>query len=107
MTKPFKKHELLKSLKKYSVSSCAASNPQPEAKEEILTSGVESKKNLVRISSEIRELIPAFLKLTWEEISSLDNAVSEENYELIRRLGHRICRSLSVLRIRRHGSHQP
>ena len=66
------------------------SEPQPEAESRTVLSDPEAKKNPVRINAEIRELIPAFLKLTSEEISSLDNAVSENNHDMIRRLGHRI-----------------
>ncbi len=86
MAKPFKKRELLTILKKYSGSVLSSA----ECHIPVCPSPSETRKKEVRINAEIRELIPGFLKNTQEEISSLRDAVSEKNYEMIRRLGHRI-----------------
>ena len=89
MAKPFKKRELLKILKKYSEPDLSLPDTS-ECQIPACPMPSETRKKKVSINAEIRELIPGFLKNTQEEISSLQDAVSEKNYEMIRRLGHRI-----------------
>ena len=50
----------------------------------------KAEKNLAYIDSELEELIPMFFENTREEIHALQNALEQEDYETLRRLGHSI-----------------
>ncbi|MGE0087728.1 MAG: EAL domain-containing protein [Desulfococcaceae bacterium] len=94
MCKPFKKIQLLQMLKKYAKISnyysadtlqCCPGHPEEKKQE-----SDSREKHIVRVDSELKELIPGFMNVTQKEISSLQNALKAGDYEMIRRLGHRI-----------------
>ncbi|QTA83575.1 Two component system response regulator/histidine kinase [Desulfonema limicola] len=76
ITKPFKKDQLLEALHQYS-------------KQPLKTNQCE-KNPIAIINSELRELIPGFMKITNQEIKNLETAIQKQNFENIRRLGHSI-----------------
>ncbi len=94
MSKPFKKHQLLQMLRKYAPKPADECIRGPESVPAPENSGLEQdckKKNtLVQVDAELEELIPGFMNITRKEIRSLEEAVVEGNYEMIRRMGHRI-----------------
>ncbi|MEZ4524926.1 MAG: EAL domain-containing protein [Desulfobacterales bacterium] len=94
MCKPFKKIQLLQMLKKYADPS---DNPLadiplscPKYHLERKEKSDSRKKHVVRVDPELKELIPEFMNVTQKEISSLQHALKAGDYEMIRRLGHRI-----------------
>jgi signal transduction histidine kinase/EAL domain-containing protein (putative c-di-GMP-specific phosphodiesterase class I)/DNA-binding response OmpR family regulator len=94
MIKPFKKNELLAMLKKYPSASPASRETEvPAANHSDISyssAGSRQEKRIACIDPEIRELVPVFFEVMREEIADLQKAVSEQNYELIQRLGHKM-----------------
>ncbi len=92
MSKPFKKRQLFQMLRKYA-DACQCKDIPLSCSESPVETKEESdsgEKHVVCVDQELKELIPGFMTVTQKEIRSMEEAVVEGNYEMIRRLGHRI-----------------
>jgi two-component system sensor histidine kinase/response regulator len=100
MTKPFKRDALFEVLERYSKAQLCHDDDRFSVRLEIADQAVMSLDDdrqghdsilpVARISPELKELIPSFLQITREEITSLESAIMEEDHKTIGRLGHRI-----------------
>jgi CheY-like chemotaxis protein/HPt (histidine-containing phosphotransfer) domain-containing protein len=98
MTKPFKKKELLKVLRRYSKSLCSFSDgrdsngiTQDDFKALSKSEDTSSpSKPIAYVSSEIKALIPSFFEINHKELKVLEEAICQEDYETIFRMGHKL-----------------
>ncbi len=88
ISKPFKKTQLLALLEKIALNKPQAAASDSCCSPEI--DGHASVKRIVSVDAEIEPLIPKFLKNTESDLRELEAAIQTQDYEHIRRMGHRI-----------------
>ena len=89
LTKPIKKNVLIEKILQFTVSESPINHHVVKADPETIADPEYSNEScIVRISDEIKELIPDFMSQTREDLIVMDKALIDRDNETLRRVGH-------------------